>query len=307
MEQLLTQIFAGPNEVAVFGLDAYNQVHGSESRCGRAAYYDIVQPMVSLDTTLDENDYTYRSLEKAESIIYSRVTELAKQLHMRESKRLNNNPKERRNIIGYVLSDAERNGGVKANWNFVLGDFVLVIIAGSDPIRQVLTNMMYYLILHRKYMTHIRNELVDIDINDYKTLQPVPSAGLRLPPPGGIVINGIYIPENTTLVTPQYSLMREDKRYFQDPEEWVPERFTTRPELILNKNAFYPRYGTRGGRMIGDSDAKKLAPTFGLPLGHLLVRALRAAERIGDMKRTNSHWREKPEHKDAFLHWSPKM
>lgn len=52
--------FVGPNEVTVFGLDAYNTVHGSDSQCGRAAYYDIVHPMVSLDTTRDEKIHAYR-------------------------------------------------------------------------------------------------------------------------------------------------------------------------------------------------------------------------------------------------------
>ncbi|KAK4226845.1 CypX cytochrome P450 [Podospora fimiseda] len=277
----------GPNEVTVFGLDAYNQVHESDSKCIRAAYYDILHPLVSLDTTRDEQIHTYRrklwdqafsikSLEGAESIVYSRAAELVNQLQAREGQVLNisawleyytfdfmglfgltidfkkltegehpilkihhiahhlmgplaavpwlkhllmgiafvervkyyrhffswagkelerniqNNKSERQNVIGYVLSDAKRNGGVKANWNFVLGDFCLVIIAGSDPVRQ-----------------------------------------------GGMTINGTYIPEYTTIMTPQYSLMR-DPRYLVRPTEWIPERFTTRPEVVLNKSAFVP-------------------------------------------------------------------
>jgi hypothetical protein len=39
--------------VTAFGIDAFNTVHGKTSRCGRAAYYDILHPMVSLDTTRD--------------------------------------------------------------------------------------------------------------------------------------------------------------------------------------------------------------------------------------------------------------
>ncbi|KND87186.1 Tryprostatin B 6-hydroxylase [Tolypocladium ophioglossoides CBS 100239] len=311
----------GPNEVTVFGLEAYSQVHGPQSKCGRAAYYNIVHPMVSLDTTRDEEVHAYRPLEQAEPIIYSRAAELLNQLHKHESQSLNisawleyytidvmglfgltidfNNLAEgehpilgiyhmahhllgplaaapwlkhlmmeqRQNIIGHVLNDAEKNGGVEANWNFVLGDFVLVIIAGSDPVCQILANMMYYLICKPENLARIREELASIDIKDYKALQhlphsnaviyetlrlnpAVPSAGLRLPPRGGMTINGIYIPDNTTIVTPQHSLMRgqlsftiegrTDDRYFEKPEEWAPERFTTRPELILNKNAFIP-------------------------------------------------------------------
>ena len=84
---------------------------------------------------------------------------------------------------------------------------------------------MYYLIRNPEHLRHIRRELSKADIMDYKQLirlshfnaciyetlrlnPAVPSAGLRLPPPGGLVINGTYIPEGTTLVTPQYSLLR---------------------------------------------------------------------------------------------------
>lgn len=31
-----------------------------------------------------------------------------------------------------------------------------------------------------------------------------------------------------------------DKRNFVQPDDWIPERFTTRPELILDKRAFMP-------------------------------------------------------------------
>lgn len=31
-----------------------------------------------------------------------------------------------------------------------------------------------------------------------------------------------------------------DKRNFVDPESFIPERWTTRPELVLNKEAFIP-------------------------------------------------------------------
>ena len=31
-----------------------------------------------------------------------------------------------------------------------------------------------------------------------------------------------------------------DEACFLEPDEWIPERFTTRPELILNKSALVP-------------------------------------------------------------------
>lgn len=85
--------------------------------------------------------------------------------------------------------------------------------------------MMYHLIQHPEHLPKIRAELASIDVDNYKALQhlthlnaciyetlrlspAVPSAGMRLPPKGGIVLNNTYIPEGTTIVTPQYSLLR---------------------------------------------------------------------------------------------------
>ncbi|KAI4240991.1 MAG: hypothetical protein L6R42_011396, partial [Xanthoria sp. 1 TBL-2021] len=138
---------------------------------------------------------------------------------------IKNNKEGRENVIGYVLEDAKAHGGIEANWRFILGDFVLVIVAGSDPVRQVLANMMYYLIREPQQLERIRDELASINIRDYKAIQrlqhlnaciyetlrlnpAVPSAGLRVAPPGGLVISDIYIPAETTIIVPQYSLLR---------------------------------------------------------------------------------------------------
>ena len=43
---------------------------------------------------------------------------------------LQDNKGERSNIIGLVLRDAKEHGGIKKNWNWILGDFVLVVAAG---------------------------------------------------------------------------------------------------------------------------------------------------------------------------------
>lgn len=140
--------------------------------------------------------------------------------------------------------------------------------------RIVITYLIYYLIRCPEHLTLIRQEFSSIDVRDYKSLQylehlnaciyetlrlfpAVPSGGPRLPPNEGITVNGHFIPKGTTLVTPQYSPHRGqsstrnkviaqvinmdvDERYFVKPEEWIPERFTTKPELVLDKSAFAP-------------------------------------------------------------------
>lgn len=36
------------------------------------------------------------------------------------------------------------------------------------------------------------------------------------------------------------SLHTPDPKYFVCPDEWKPERWTTRPDLILDKRAYHP-------------------------------------------------------------------
>ncbi|KAE8357309.1 cytochrome P450 [Aspergillus caelatus] len=323
----------GPNEVTLFGTEAYYKVHGKDSECGRAAYYDLLHPMVSLDTTRDPAVHAYRrkiwdqafsmrALERLEPLVYEKADLLVQQLrnqnqspvnisawleyytfdlmgefgltikfknleragphpiltiyHMAHRRlgpfaaapwikhlmmfmdwaatELQRNIKEvsedRTDIIGYVLEDAKATGGVAANWNFVLGDFVLVLVAGSDPMRQVLSNMLYYLLRNPQHLQQIRDELSSIHIRDYKALQQlphltaciyetlrlnpaVPSSGLRQSPPEGLVVADKFIPGGTTIAVPQLQPI-------QSPNEWIPERFSTRSHLILDKQAFVP-------------------------------------------------------------------
>lgn len=150
------------------------------------------------------------------------------------------------NVIDYVFDDTTKHGDIAANWNYILGDFVLVIVAGrsvlkslffslvlsnnhtlyphSDPVRQILANKMYYLIRNPQNLERIREELASTDKRDYTAVQQlqhlnaciyetlrlnpaVPSAGLRVAPRDGLMINDTFLPAGTTIVVPRYSLM----------------------------------------------------------------------------------------------------
>lgn len=107
----------------------------------------------------------------------------------------------------------------------MVGKGVELTFQRSDSVRQVLTNLLYYLIRHPEHLKRIHAELFSTNVRDHKNLvqlvrfnacinetirlnPPVPSAGLRMSPAGGITINDTFIPEGTTVVVPQYSLMR---------------------------------------------------------------------------------------------------
>ncbi|KAI0599796.1 cytochrome P450 [Biscogniauxia sp. FL1348] len=75
-------------------------------------------------------------------------------------------------------------------------------------------------------------------IYDTFRLHPsIPSSGLRMTPREGIQVNDTYIPGSTTVLVPQYTVARRED-CFERPNEFIPERWTTKPHLVRNKTAF---------------------------------------------------------------------
>lgn len=68
---------------------------------------------------------------------------------------------------------------------------------------------------------------------------PVPSGGYRETPPEGLYIAGKFIPGNTTLVAPRYTIGRRAD-CFMEPNEFIPQRWYSKPEMVINKKAFAP-------------------------------------------------------------------
>ena len=141
------------------------------------------------------------------------------------------------------------------------GDSRLLIIAGSDTTATTLTFLMYHMainpLLGKKLCEELAaHEIYDSDsisVNNVRDLPylnaliretlrlhpPVPSVLVRDTPPEGIQFGDIALPGGIQVSTPNYSIQR-DPRAFVQPDEFIPERWSTRPELILNRNAFFP-------------------------------------------------------------------
>lgn len=50
----------GPNELTIFRPDAHTAIHGPQSKCKKAEWYDLMYPSVSLQTTRDKADHNRR-------------------------------------------------------------------------------------------------------------------------------------------------------------------------------------------------------------------------------------------------------
>ncbi|KAJ5837014.1 benzoate 4-monooxygenase cytochrome P450 [Penicillium robsamsonii] len=163
-----------------------------------------------------------------------------------------------RDVFSWLWEDFKEQGKETPQSKLdLVADASLVIFAGSGTVAVTIIGCLYFLTSNSPdYLAQIRQDLDKLDeINSHSlsqvhTLNAVINETLRLhypalsgfqrqTPPGGLHIAGRYIPGNTNIKIPFYTLFR-DERNFAEPEKFIPERWTTRKELVKNPEAFAP-------------------------------------------------------------------
>jgi hypothetical protein len=142
--------------------------------------------------------------------------------------------------MSWLIEASERQEGIQWGMDWLNGDALAIMIAASSyqahlvlltkheysqTVASTLTFLLYHLAREPAYVEKLRAE-VDLDrvfvprelrsleylnavINETLRLYPpVPSSLHRDTPPEGLTIAGRYIPGNTTVITPSYSLAR---------------------------------------------------------------------------------------------------
>jgi len=137
----------------------------------------------------------------------------------------------------------------------LFGESRLIISAGSETTSTALTFIFMHLATHTHYMLAVRTEfLANLSTHTCEQALPMLEAVIqesmrmwpsvffgsqRVTPPQGLEICGYFIPGNTIVHIPLFPLFR-DPRNFVSPNDFIPERWTTRPELVRNRAAFIP-------------------------------------------------------------------
>ncbi|KAI3584285.1 cytochrome P450 [Fusarium oxysporum f. sp. albedinis] len=68
---------------------------------------------------------------------------------------------------------------------------------------------------------------------------PVPSGLQHMTPAKGLQVGEIFIPGDTIVTVPSYTVYR-DERYFTAPNDFVPERWMIKPEMVKDDSVFAP-------------------------------------------------------------------
>ncbi|KAG7632021.1 Cytochrome P450 superfamily [Arabidopsis suecica] len=139
----------------------------------------------------------------------------------------------------------DENAEYKITRNHIKSLFVELLVAGTDTSALATQWTMAELINNPTILERLREEIESVvgntrliqetDLSNLPYLQSVVKEGLRLHPPASISVRmsqercelgGFYIPEKTLLVVNTYAIMR-DPNFWEDPEEFKPERFIT--------------------------------------------------------------------------------
>jgi len=146
--------------------------------------------------------------------------------------------------------------------NVMQGDTRLIIVAGSDTTAATLVHLFYHIATQKDLIQRLRSELDSlvnpdesiehVKIQDAPTLNgaiyealrlnpPVPSGVFRKTPKEGVEIGGTYIPGDTCIQMPQY-VMARDPDLYPEPLSFIPERHTSRPDLMpyKSKDVWHP-------------------------------------------------------------------
>ncbi|KAL5322205.1 hypothetical protein ACEPPN_010175 [Leptodophora sp. 'Broadleaf-Isolate-01'] len=137
--------------------------------------------------------------------------------------------------------------------DYLDGDALVLIIVGSDSMATTLINLFANLSRYPKYQEHILKVeiqtlpsildfpavlklpvLKSVIMETLRLWPPVPTRSGRLVPLGRLSIAGKYIPERTVIFAPRYTIARLES-CFERATEFIPERWTTSPEMVIDK------------------------------------------------------------------------
>ncbi|KAI4156765.1 MAG: hypothetical protein LQ340_000022 [Diploschistes diacapsis] len=137
-----------------------------------------------------------------------------------------------------------------------------IIVAGSDTTAASLTHIFFYLAKDQFVLRTLQYELdalrndasdgvvdsrklhsasyLNAIINETLRLHPVvPSALPRKTPPEGIMVGDAFVPGAMIVWCPQYVISRDEANYVR-AEQFVPERWSSSPELIKDASGYAP-------------------------------------------------------------------
>ncbi|KAL8735807.1 MAG: hypothetical protein Q9166_000671 [cf. Caloplaca sp. 2 TL-2023] len=152
-------------------------------------------------------------------------------------------------IMSHLLDSGDDETGTKYSNNELLGEGVLMMMAGSDTSSSSLTATMFYLIHHPAVLEKLQSDLREtfptlssiqpVGAENHRYLRACMDEAMRLSPPaptnipravgqGGIRVVDEQLPENIYVGVPNFAIFR-DEHSFTKPHDYMPERWIPDP------------------------------------------------------------------------------
>ena len=164
-------------------------------------------------------------------------------------------------VFQHLLDGEQFFENAKSEELLLHGDSRLIVIAGSDTTATTMSYILYHLAREPAVVKKLRTELAENELHDAAGITPqmvqklpyldavineslrlhppVPGPVPRDTPPEGLQCGKHFIPGNVTILVPTFAIQTHPKA-FADPLSFIPERWTTKPELIHHKGGFFP-------------------------------------------------------------------
>ncbi|KAF2034994.1 cytochrome P450 [Setomelanomma holmii] len=155
-------------------------------------------------------------------------------------------------LISHLIANTP---DTSAGHTLLYGESRLIISAGSETTSSALTFIFMHLATHPEYLHALRKEfrahastyhcqspLPLLDAIVFESMRLWPSvffASQRVTPPEGLRLKNHFVPGNMIVQVSPFVLSR-DPRNFVEPNDFIPERWLDRSELVLRKEAFIP-------------------------------------------------------------------
>ncbi|MDQ2656792.1 MAG: cytochrome P450, partial [Bacteroidota bacterium] len=176
-----------------------------------------------------------------------------------------NSGKKFNDLLDMLLDARYEDTGLPMEETQVIDEILILLIAGHETTANALSWTLYLLSRHANHQNQLREETRDLSVQETvrsEWLNALISESLRLYPPAWISdrialkadqYNNFGFPENTIIILFFYGLHR-DPKYWENAEDFMPERFLKLQGVREKLKAFYP-FGAGPRLCIGNNFA----------------------------------------------------